>query len=1352
MSSVLKTGDHVDERFVLAERVASGGMGFIFRAQDTHTGQTVALKVIADDDDSNIVRFDREAKVLATISHPGVVRYVAHGTTMTGAHYLAMEWLQGEDLDSILSRHGAPGHDDDDPQRRATIRTQAPPPVGRSAPTQDGSAPAVVSDPAPWDSAIGMTLTDVSRSPARPRRSTRLPVGDVLRLGRQLAAALGSLHDQGVVHRDIKPSNVFAVDGRLDRIKLLDFGTARPGRAAHSLTRTGAIVGTPGYMAPEQVNGERTLTPAVDIWAVGSLLFECLVGEPPFTARTVVAVLTKIMLDDPPDIAELRPDLPAALSDLIMRALSRDPSRRPANARALLKILETIEAEPSPLGSVTTFVADPTSALTRAEQRVHCILITQRVRLDEERKATLRRQATEHGAELTHLPDESVLVTASASALPTDQATRVARAGLALHAQLPHLKMAIALGRAAGGQDNLVGHAIERAVASLRLANAGEIRLDPTVGEILEARFVVSRDGDERQLTRERDAESPRTLLGRRSTWVGRKREMLTLDSIFDECVEDSVARAVLVTGVAGAGKSRLRDEFTKSLRQRAEYEQVIGRGDSVSAGSPFVVLGPAIRRYAGIQTGEAIDSSQRKLRARLGEHLRPGETEDVTRFLGELVGVPFPDDGHERLQAARKDPMLMGDAMRAAFVTWLRALCMVRPVVLVLDDLHWGDLPSVRYIDAALRALRELPLMVLAMARPEVSHKFPALWSERALQQIRLDALSRGASRTLVRHMLGQDVEPTVEAFIIDRAGGNAFYLEELIRAVATGGGEGLPDTIVGMLQARFDGLGEEAKRVLRAASVFGEIFWAEGVEVLLGGDQGDAFSTREWLDELCQREVISPRPGGRFPERHEYRFRHALVRDAAHELLTEEDRRLGHQLAGLWLEQEGEHDPSVLAEHFRLGGETARARTCIQQAAAQALEGNDLDAVVRRTEQAVDLGAVGEPLGALRSMQSIAHYWQGDYAGAQHAGVRAIEALPAGSVEWFRALGTTVVASARRGDYDSVERWFATARGQSPGSDAAREQIISLCRGCFQLIFAGRFEQADAILGTVAQLVQRQGGAEALDPLTLAQVEHVRGVRAAHGGDVGRFLVHLEAAVAAFERAGDRRNVSLERPTVGWCFAEVGMFERAEEILTEALALADELGAQQTITYAQVNLGYVLGHRGHTNEGVDMLAEAAATCAAVGNIRLEGWARAHISGIERRRHRFEYAEAEAATAMARLELSPGLHAWAQAERARALVALRRADEALVQAQEAMHGLVELGSMLQGESVPPLAMVEALVATGNEQEARQAAADARTRLLARAERLPRAAWRPTFLERPENTQILELAARLLGG
>jgi ATP/maltotriose-dependent transcriptional regulator MalT len=160
-------------------------------------------------------------------------------------------------------------------------------------------------------------------------------------------------------------------------------------------------------------------------------------------------------------------------------------------------------------------------------------------------------------------------------------------------------------------------------------------------------------------------------------------------------------------------------------------------------------------------------------------------------------------------------------------------------------------------------------------------------------------------------------------------------------------------------------------------------------------------------------------------------------------------------------------------------------------------------------------------------------------------------------------------------------------------------------------------------------------------------------------------------------------------------------------------------------------------------------MLERAASTCASVGNVRLEGWARAHISGIELRRGRPQQAEAEATTAIERLVQSPGLRAWAMAERARALVALRRTDEAVEEARAAMAALVGLGSMLQGESSPPLALAEALKAAGDRTAAAAAIEDAHSRLQIRAGRLPRPEWRPSFLARPENARILLLAASL---
>jgi predicted ATPase len=156
----------------------------------------------------------------------------------------------------------------------------------------------------------------------------------------------------------------------------------------------------------------------------------------------------------------------------------------------------------------------------------------------------------------------------------------------------------------------------------------------------------------------------------------------------------------------------------------------------------------------------------------------------------------------------------------------------------------------------------------------------------------------------------------------IVQLAGGDAFYLEELVRAVAEGHGDRLPETVLATVEQRLDGLDPRQRRVLRAASVFGGVFWAGGVVSLLGGDEHTS-GVGSALAALADRELLDRHAAGSFPGQEEYAFRQTLVREAAYAMLTETDRRLGHRLAGAWLERAGESDPAAVAEHFVRAGE---------------------------------------------------------------------------------------------------------------------------------------------------------------------------------------------------------------------------------------------------------------------------------------------------------------------------------------------------------------------------------------------------------------------------------------------
>jgi serine/threonine protein kinase len=167
---------------------------------------------------------------------------------------------------------------------------------------------------------------------ARLAREGRLPIPDAVRVAREVADALACAHAHGVLHRDIKPENILLSQGHA---QVADFGIAKPlapaeggSGAQTSVTETGLVIGTAAYMSPEQASGERALDARTDIYSLGCVLYEMLIGHPPFSGATPQAALVSRLTSDPPTARSLRPELPTALDAALSRALARDVSAR----------------------------------------------------------------------------------------------------------------------------------------------------------------------------------------------------------------------------------------------------------------------------------------------------------------------------------------------------------------------------------------------------------------------------------------------------------------------------------------------------------------------------------------------------------------------------------------------------------------------------------------------------------------------------------------------------------------------------------------------------------------------------------------------------------------------------------------------------------------------------------------------------------------------------------------------------------------------------------------------------------------------------------------------------------------
>ena len=254
-------GEVLGDRYELEELVGAGGMSSVFRAHDRLLDRKVALKVLHQqyaDDPEYVERFRREARAVATLSHPNVVTVIDRGDE-DGRQFIVFEYVDGENLKRLLEREGP------------------------------------------------------------------LPVERALELAMQVARGLSFAHQEGLVHRDVKPQNVLLNgDGRA---KVTDFGIARSLDVQQGVTRTGTVLGTSDYIAPEQAQGQ-AVDEQSDVYSLGVVLYELLTGKVPFPGENFVAVAMRHINEPPPSVRASRPEVPPRVDAAVQRAMAKSPADR----------------------------------------------------------------------------------------------------------------------------------------------------------------------------------------------------------------------------------------------------------------------------------------------------------------------------------------------------------------------------------------------------------------------------------------------------------------------------------------------------------------------------------------------------------------------------------------------------------------------------------------------------------------------------------------------------------------------------------------------------------------------------------------------------------------------------------------------------------------------------------------------------------------------------------------------------------------------------------------------------------------------------------------------------------------
>ena len=863
-------------------------------------------------------------------------------------------------------------------------------------------------------------------------------------------------------------------------------------------------------------------------------------------------------------------------------------------------------------------LVDSTALVTGADPEV----VRRRVQRYFER---VSHCVTTHGGIVEKFAGDAVMAAFGIPQAHEDDAERAVRAALAILDGVHELELEARIGIESGevvADDSdstfATGEAVNVAARLQQAAEPGQVLLGPaahrlTLGRVeVEDVGPVELKGLERELWTWRavSAKSDPVRETQQAPLVGRDHELELLQNTYDRALRDRRAHLFTIYGEAGVGKSRLAREFSGAVEGATVLS---GRSLPYGEGVTYWPLAEMVKCAAGIVDDDPLDVAIEKLRSFC-------EDEVVADLLGLASGVL------EAVQAERSQQEIAWAGRE-----WAQRLALEQPLVLVFEDIHWAEEPLLELIEHMVTWVREAPLLVITLARPELLDIRPG-WGGGRMRatSIELEPLGPSESEELIDALHGS-LDPAERQAVLAKTEGNPLFVEETVRMLAEEGSEvgRIPDTLQALIAARIDRLAPDAKALLQRAAVIGRIFWEGALERL----SPELESLEETLDDLRLREFVLDEERSSIRGEKAYKFKHVLIREVAYSGLSKSARAEHHARFAEWLkERAGEELLEIRAFHLDratalLAELDGAAPVELQKEAAEALaeaglrafarEANrtarqhfvravELDPTLRRrylaaraADRLSDLPAVSREMEevlaaaiqegdgwtqgrALITLAEAAVMREGDVRAAEEMVDNALAVLePDDHNGRYRALRAHATIAWMRGDLAKEEQVMlealelARVSGHKGFESEAADELASVYLARLEL------DRAEPLIEQAILLAEESGSAEA------------RGRALRFAGQLHLYRRELDDAEAALEAAREHLAEAGAAWMLGrtlnfaaWTARHKGDFARSERLFRESIRILAPLEDRATLCETQRSLAELLLSQGRIDE----------------------------------------------------------------------------------------------------------------------------------------------------------------------